>query len=54
MTLKPKDEISDEIEKKTGNRKMLAAKLVAESKLVQKESMKVLAEFEKLEDKLHE
>jgi hypothetical protein len=31
-------------------RKMLAGKLAAESKLVQKESMKVLAEFEKLDD----
>jgi len=31
-------------------RKILAGKLAAESKLVQKESMKVLAEFEKLDD----
>ena len=31
-------------------RKMLAGKLAAESKLVQKESMNILAEFEKLED----
>jgi len=31
-------------------RKLLAGKLAAESKLVQSESMKVLAEFEKLED----
>jgi hypothetical protein len=31
-------------------RKMLAGKLAAESKLVQKESMKVLSEFEKLDD----
>jgi len=29
------------------SRKQLAAKLIAESKLVQKESMKVLKEFEK-------
>jgi hypothetical protein len=32
-------------------RKLLADKLAAESKLVQKESMKVLSEFEKLNDK---
>lgn len=31
-------------------RKLLGAKLAAESKLVQKESMKVLAEFEQLDD----
>jgi hypothetical protein len=32
------------------NRKLLARKLAAESKLVQKESMKILSEFEKLDD----
>ncbi len=32
------------------NRKLLADKLASESKLVQKESMKVLAEFEILDD----
>jgi len=31
-------------------RKLLAGKLALESKMVQKESMKVLAEFEKLDD----
>ncbi len=31
-------------------RKLLAGKLAAESRLVQNESMKVLAEFEKLDD----
>jgi hypothetical protein len=35
---------------KLQKRKLLAGKLAAESKLVQKESMLVLAEFEKLDD----
>ncbi|MFI5196479.1 MAG: hypothetical protein ACHQD8_05270 [Chitinophagales bacterium] len=52
--LKPEDEILDKIGKKSGNRKILAAKLATESKLVQKVSMQVLAGFEKLEDELHE
>ena len=36
--------------RKSGKRKQLARILVRESLLVQEESMKVLAEFEKMED----
>jgi hypothetical protein len=41
VSLKP-----DDLQK----RKLLAQRLAAESKLVQKESMKVLAEFERLDN----